>query len=243
MKMTIFDNVALVRQQLVQAAKQAGRDPSQIMLLAASKMNDASRIREAFHAGVRIFGENRVQEMTEKNSLGAYQGAHLHFIGHLQKNKIKQVVGVAELIHSVDSASLLECIAQTAQKKGICQDVLLEVNIGAEKSKSGFSPDMLPSVLDFCEQISGIHVRGLMTIPPFCSDLQEIRPYFDRMHQLFVDIGRKKYDNSNMDFLSMGMSHDFTVAVEYGCNIVRIGSGIFGPRPYGFTPGCNKNTQ
>ena len=182
-----------------------------------------------------VFGENRVQEMLEKNTLGAYEGARLHFIGHLQKNKAKQVVGVAELIHSVDSLALLELIASLAQKKGIIQDVLLEVNIGSEASKSGFSPEEIPRILDWNEKLSGARIRGLMTIPPICTDLQGIRPYFARMQQLFVDIGRKKYDNSNMDFLSMGMSHDFPVAVEYGSNIVRIGSGIFGPRKYGNT--------
>ena len=234
--MTISDNVAFIRQQLARSAQRVGRDPDEITLLAASKMNDVSRVREAFAAGITVFGENRVQEMAEKNALGAYEGAHLHFIGHLQKNKVKQVVGVAELIHGVDSLSLLESIGTLAEKRGIVQDVLLEVHIGAEASKSGFSPGELFPVLDSCETISGIHVRGLMAIPPICTDMQEIRPYFAQMQQLFVDIGRKKYDNSNMDFLSMGMSHDFPLAVEYGSNLVRVGTGIFGPRNYGSVP-------
>ena len=234
--MTISDNVALVKEQLALAARKAGRDPSDIILLAASKMNDASRVREAFEAGIEYFGENRVQEMTEKAALGAYNGAHLHFIGHLQKNKAKQVVGLAELIHGADSVELLEVIGRLAEKKGIVQDVLLEVNIGGESTKSGFSPAALLPALDSCEKIRGIHVRGLMTIPPVCSALEEICPYFDRMHQLFVDIGEKKYDNSNMDFLSMGMSHDFASAIAFGSNLVRIGTGIFGARDYGSMP-------
>ncbi len=241
--MTISDNIIQVRQQISLAAQRSGRDPAGITLLAASKMNDASRIREAFAAGITVFGENRVQEMLEKNALGAYDGAHLHFIGHLQKNKARQIVGIAELIHSVDSTALLALIAQLAQKKGIVQDVLLEVNIGGEASKSGFSPEEVPSALDFCEELSGVHVRGLMAIPPVCSDLQEIRPYFAQMQQLFVDIGGKKYDNSTMDFLSMGMSHDFSVAVEYGSNIIRIGSGIFGPRQYNLSADHTQQAQ
>ena len=234
--MTISENVAQIKEELALAARKAGRDPSDIILLGASKMNDVSRIREAFQAGVVYFGENRVQEMTEKAALGAYVGAHLHFIGHLQKNKVKQVVGVAELIHGADSVELLEVIGRLAEKKGFVQDVLLEVNIGGESSKSGFSPAALLSALDSCEKITGIRVRGLMTIPPVCSSPEEIYPYFDRMYQLFVDIGEKKYDTSNMDFLSMGMSHDFASAIAFGSNLVRIGTGIFGARHYGSMP-------
>lgn len=234
--MTIAENVASRKEELTLAARRAGRDPSDIILLAASKMNNASRIREAFAAGVTYFGENRVQELMEKLSLNAYKDAHLHFIGHLQKNKVRHIVGIAELIHGVDSIELLEVIGRFAQKQGIIQDVLLEVNIGNELSKSGFSPATLFPTLDSIENISGIRVRGLMAIPPVCSVPEEIHPYFARMQQLFVDIGEKKYDNSVMDFLSMGMSHDFTSAIAFGSNLVRIGTGIFGERHYGPLP-------
>ena len=230
--MTISENVALVRENIARAAERAGRSPSEITLLAASKMNDASRIREAFHAGITVFGENRVQEMLEKNALGAYAGARLHFIGHLQKNKAKQVVGLAGLIHGVDSVALLQILSRLAEMRGLVQDVLLEVNIGRESSKSGFFPSDLPSALDESESLPGIRVRGLMAIPPVCSNPDEIRPYFAQMQQLFVDNGEKKYDNSSMDFLSLGMSGDYELAIEYGSNLVRVGTGIFGPRSY-----------
>ena len=230
--MTISENVAVVKENIALAAVRAGRSLSEITLLAASKMNDVSRIREAFDAGISVFGENRVQEMLEKNALGAYTGARLHFIGHLQKNKAKQVVGLAELIHGVDSVALLQTISHLSEMRGITQEVLLEVNIGQEPSKSGFSPSELPSALAVCETLPGIRVRGLMAIPPVCRNPDEIRPYFARMQQLFVDNREKKYDNSVMDFLSLGMSGDYTIAIEYGSNLVRVGTGIFGPRSY-----------
>ena len=231
--MSIAENIAEVQKNIALAAASCGRQASEITLVAASKMNDASRVQEAIAAGITACGENRVQEMLEKHAQGAYQGAHLHFIGHLQKNKVKNIVGIAELIHSVDSVPLLEVIGRTAEAKGIVQQVLLEVNIGAEASKSGFAPEELPAALAAAEQIPGILVRGLMAIPPACTHPDEIRPYFARMQQLFVDIGSKKYDNSNMDFLSMGMSHDYSLAIEYGSNIVRVGTAIFGARDYG----------
>ncbi len=230
--MTISENVSVVKENIARASERAGRSPSEITLLAACKMNDASRIREAFSAGITVFGENRVQEMLEKNALGAYAGAHLHFIGHLQKNKAKQVVGLAELIHGVDSVSLLQILSRLSEMRGITQDVLLEVNIGREPSKSGFFPSELPSALAESESLPGIRVRGLMAIPPACHNPDEIRPYFAQMQQLFVDNREKKYDNSSMDFLSLGMSGDYALAIEYGSNLVRVGTGIFGPRSY-----------
>lgn len=151
--MTVSENIAAIKEKLALAAARAGRSPAEITLLAASKMNDASRVREAYEAGISFFGENRVQEMLEKHSLGAYEGAHLHFIGHLQKNKAKQVVGLAELIHGVDSIALLETISRLAVARGLTQEVLLEVNIGGEASKSGFAPSEIPSVLDAGEAL------------------------------------------------------------------------------------------
>ena len=230
--MTISENVTIVKENIARAAVRSGRSPSEITLLAACKMNDASRIRDAFDAGITVFGENRVQEMLDKNALGAYAGAHLHFIGHLQKNKAKQVVGLAELIHGVDSIALLQLLSRLSAERGIIQDVLLEVNIGREPSKSGFFPSELLSALAESESLPGIRVRGLMAIPPVCSNPDEIRPYFAQMQQLFVDNREKKYDNSSMDFLSLGMSGDYALAIEYGSNLVRVGTGIFGPRSY-----------
>lgn len=231
--MSIAENVRDVKRKIAAAAEACGRDPQDILLCAATKMNDASRVREAVEAGVDICGENRVQELVEKNAQGAYEGCPLHFIGHLQKNKVKQVVGVVSLIHSVDSLELLEVINRRAENLGIVQDVLLEINIGAEEAKSGFSPAELGGILDKISDFGSIMVRGLMAIPPICQNQEENRPYFSEMKQLFVDIGAKKYDNISMDLLSMGMSADYEVAVSEGANIVRVGTGIFGARDYG----------
>ena len=230
--MDITESVARVKANIAAAAEKAGRRPEDIYLVAASKMNDSGRVREAIAAGIRICGENRVQEMVEKQAQGAYEGAELHFIGHLQKNKVKQVVGLASLIQSADSLELIRVIDKTALSRGIIQDILLEINIGAEASKSGFSPEELPSALDSIARLDAVRVRGLMTIPPICSSRQEIEPYFVQMKQLFIDICGKKYDNIRMDFLSMGMSADYETAIACGANMVRVGSAIFGKRIY-----------
>lgn len=230
--MDITESVSRVKANIAAAAEKAGRRPEDIYLVAASKMNDSGRVREAIAAGIRICGENRVQEMVEKQAQGAYEGAELHFIGHLQKNKVKQVVGLASLIQSADSLELIRLIDKTALSRGIIQDILLEVNIGAEASKSGFSPEELPSALDSIARLDAVRVRGLMTIPPICSSRQKIEPYFVQMKQLFIDICGKKYDNIRMDFLSMGMSADYETAIACGANMVRVGSAIFGKRIY-----------
>lgn len=230
--MSIAENVKLVKENIAAAAIRCGRDPKDIKLVAATKMNDASRVREAIAAGVDICGENRVQELTEKLAQGAYDGCPLHFIGHLQKNKVKNIVGKAELIHSVDSVSLAQEINKRAAALGIVQDILLEVNIGAEENKSGFAPEELANALDEIAQFSSVRVLGLMAIPPVCEISENNRVYFRRMKQLFIDIGQKKYDNVTMLLLSMGMSADYEVAVEEGANLVRVGTGIFGARNY-----------
>lgn len=231
--MSIAENVREVKDRIAAAAVSCGRRPEDILLCAATKMNDSERVKEAVAAGIDICGENRVQEMTEKNALGAYEGCPLHFIGHLQKNKVKQVVGVASLIHSVDSPELIEIIDRRAESLGIVQDILLEVNIGAEEAKSGFAPEALDEILSKMGNFSSVRVRGLMAIPPICQNAEENRPYFLKMKQLFIDIGAKRYDNSIMEFLSMGMSSDYEVAISEGANIVRVGTGIFGARDYG----------
>ncbi len=230
--MSIAENVKLVKENIAAAAIRCGRDPKDIKLVAATKMNDADRVREAIAAGVDICGENRVQELQEKLAQGAYDGCPLHFIGHLQKNKVKNIVGKVELIHSVDSVSLAQEINKRAAALGITQDILLEVNIGAEENKSGFAPGELGSALDEMAQFPSIRVLGLMAIPPICEISENNRVYFSRMKQLFIDIGQKKYDNATMQLLSMGMSADYEVAVEEGANLVRVGTGIFGARNY-----------
>ena len=173
--MGIAENIAEVRTRIARAAEKVGRDPGEILLVGASKMNDAERVREAIRAGLSCCGENRVQELLEKNEQGAYAGARLHFIGSLQKNKVKYLVGLVELIHSVDSVELMREINKQALKRGIVQDILLEVNTGGEESKSGFAPEMLPQMLAAAAEFPGICVRGLMTIPPICRSPEENR--------------------------------------------------------------------
>ena len=230
--MSIAENIAAIRLQMQQAAERAGRDPSQILLCAATKMNDAQAVREAISAGVDCCGENRVQELTQKLGQDAYRGAPVHFIGHLQTNKVKQVVGNVSLIHSVDSWRLLEAIQKEAARQVICQDVLLEVNIGREESKSGFPPEVIPEIMEKIPIFSNIRVRGLMAIPPICQNPTENHKFFQEMYNLSVDITAKKYDNVLVDILSMGMSDDFADAIACGSTMIRLGTAIFGPRVY-----------
>lgn len=230
--MGIGENVLLVKEKISAAALRSGRSPEDILLCAATKMNDAQRVKEAIAAGVDICGENRVQELCEKYELGTYEGCPLHFIGHLQKNKVKQLVGKVSLIQSVDSVELASVIDQRAALLGITQDILLEVNIGGEAAKSGISPEAVFELTEKIARFPSLRVRGLMAIPPICLSPEENRPYFAQMKQLFVDIGAKKYDNVSMDYLSMGMSADYETAIEEGANIVRVGTGIFGARNY-----------
>ena len=230
--MDIAENIRTVKENIAIAAERSGRSPEDILLVGASKMNDADTVRAAIAAGLRICGENRAQEMLEKNTLGAYDGAELHFIGHLQKNKVKNVVGLAKLIHSVDSAELMDTISKTACRIGIAQDILIEINIAQETAKSGFAPEECAAAIEFASKMPGLRVRGLMCVPPICDFGEENRPYFTLMRKLFIDNSEKKYDNVDMDFMSMGMSGDYMTAIECGANMVRVGSAIFGPRNY-----------
>ena len=230
--MSITENVRRIRQEMEKAAIAAGRDPKEILLCAATKMNGTDAVREAIAAGVDCCGENRVQELTGKLAENAYAGAPVHFIGHLQTNKVRQVVGKVSLIHSVDSLRLLRAIDCEAKKQGICQDILLEINIGGEESKSGFAPGELSSVLEEASTLSGIFIRGLMAIPPICQNSGENTKFFQKMYQLSVDITTKKYDNVSSTILSMGMSADYPDAIACGSTMVRIGTDIFGARNY-----------
>ena len=230
--MSIAENVAKIRSQMEAAAREAGRDPGEILLCAATKMNDAQAVREAIAAGVDCCGENRVQELREKLEQNAYEGVPVHFIGHLQTNKVKQVVGRVSLIQSVDSLHLLEAINREAQKQGIIQDILLEVNIGQEESKSGFSAEEIPELFEKICSYSNIRVNGLMAIPPISQKNGDNLKYFQKIFHLSVDIERKKYDNVKVDCLSMGMSNDFADAIYSGSTMIRVGTAIFGPRNY-----------
>ena len=229
--MSIGENIAAIRQRIDAAARESGRSGRDILLVGASKMNDAAACREAILAGIDVLGENRVQEMTEKLSQNAYDGAPLHFIGHLQRNKVKQVVGKAVLIQSVGSLELLDEIEKQATRLDLVQDVLLEVNIGGEAAKSGFAPEALFQAAAYAAEQPHVNVRGLMTIPPVAVENHGAIPHFEKMHRLFVDINEKLYDN-RLEYLSMGMSGDFEDAIRCGSNMVRVGTAIFGARNY-----------
>ena len=230
--MSIAENVAAIRLQIDRAAMAAGRDPREIQLCAATKMNDAAAVRQAIAAGVDCCGENRVQELTQKQSENAYEGAPVHFIGHLQTNKVRQVVGKVDLIQSVDRLKLLECINLEAEKLDIVQDILLEINIGSEESKSGFAPEDILPLLENISSFPHVRVRGLMAIPPICEKKGDNNKFFVEICNLAVDIRQKKYDNVSMDIMSMGMSDDFADAIACGSTMIRVGTAIFGARDY-----------
>ena len=226
---TIAENIQSIRANI--AAALSGDDRA-VLLVAATKMNDAQRVREAIAAGVDACGENKVQEFLEKDALGAYDGCPKHFIGHLQRNKVNKIVGKVDLIQSVDSEELLALIDRRAAALGIVQDVLIEISVAGEAQKSGIPPAALPALLAAASRCPAVRVRGLMCVPPVVEDGGSNRPYFALMQQLFVDNSAEKYDNVFMDFLSMGMTDDYTDAVAAGANMVRIGSAIFGRRQY-----------
>ena len=230
--MSIEENVRRIRQEIAQAALEVGRNPADIRLCAATKMNDAQAVHRAIQAGVDCCGENRVQELAAKQAENAYAGVPVHFIGHLQTNKVRQVVGQVDLIQSVDSARLLQAISNEAQRRGIVQNVLLEVNIGGESSKSGFLADEILPFMENIAQYPNVCVMGLMAIPPISQKKGDNVKFFQKISDLCVDIRGKKYDNVKVDCLSMGMSGDFADAIACGSTMVRIGTAIFGARNY-----------
>lgn len=229
--MELKERIEAVRAQIAAAAREVGRDPVEITLEAATKTQDADTVRAAIAAGITVCGENRVQELCQKLDEFAYDGAQVHFIGHLQTNKINKVVGRVELIESVSSVKLLEGIDACARRLGRVQDILLEVNIAAEESKSGLRPEELLAVAGQAEKMAGVRLRGVMAIPPIAQDVGANRKFFHKIHQLYVDIIRKMMDNrATINCLSMGMSRDYADAVREGATLVRVGTGLFGPR-------------
>ena len=230
--MYIAENIAVIRHNMEQAALACGRDPAEILLCAATKMNDADAVRQAIAAGVDCCGENRVQELVQKSKENAYEGAPVHFIGHLQTNKVRQVVGKVDLIQSVDRVKLLRAISDEAARQGICQDILLEINIGQEESKSGFRADEILPLLDHFDDFPNIRVRGLMAIPPVSQNVGDNRKFFQEIYNLSVDITGKKYDNISACCLSMGLSDDYADAIACGSTMIRVGTAIFGARNY-----------
>ena len=223
MELTIEQRLAVVRENMDKAG--SGRA---IRLVGVAKTKPAELVRQAIAAGLDTVGENYVQEFRDKSAQGAYKGAEVHIIGHLQKNKVKYVVGKVELIQSVDSLELMELISRRAGVLDTVQDILLEVNIGREPGKSGVLPEGLEELLCRAGSLPGLRVRGLMAIPPAENSVG----YFARMNQLYIDNKEKKYDNVSMDFLSMGMSDDYIDAIREGANMIRVGSYLFGARNY-----------
>ena len=227
----IFDeNYKQICENIQAAAKKSGRAYTDITLLAATKTVDIDVINHAISSGIAYIGENRVQEFLSKDD--GYIPVHKHFIGHLQTNKVKDIINRVELIHSVDSYRLAEEVSRQAVKNNKTMDILLEINIGDEQSKSGFSYDEAIEATEKIAGLQGIRIKGLMAIPPICENSEQNRPYFAKMKKLFVDIGNKKIDNSNMDILSMGMSDDYEIAIEEGATMVRLGTALFGRRNY-----------
>ena len=223
----IFDeNFSRIKEEIAEAAKKSGRNPQDITLLAATKTVDVEIINHAIKNGIDYIGENKVQELTAKNDF--YLPVHKHFIGHLQTNKVKYIIDKVELIESVDSIKLAREISKEAKKRGIVMDILLEINIGNEESKSGFKAEEVIAAAREISALDGVRIEGIMAIPPICEDEQILRGYFKKMRKLFVDIEEEKIDNSSMKILSMGMSDDFAVAIEEGANLVRIGTALFG---------------
>lgn len=231
-KADIEYNLDIINEKIAESAIKSGRKPSDIQLMAVTKTVDPIFINYALDYGVNMIGENRVQEMLRKKPDLHLQNVQKHLIGHLQTNKAGQIVGEVDMIQSVDSLKIAKEIAKQSAKKGITTDVLLEINIGDEESKTGFSKSEFMENLYQIAEISQINVKGLMTIPPICDNDVILREFFENIYNIYVDIKGKKLDNINMNILSMGMSGDYEQAILCGSNLVRIGSSIFGPRIY-----------
>ncbi|MCR4721437.1 MAG: YggS family pyridoxal phosphate-dependent enzyme [Lachnospiraceae bacterium] len=239
----IAENLKEIRSRIKAAAERAGRDPKDITLIAVSKLNPAEAVETAVAHDQYEFGENWVKELLEKETeVGSFLRNHSpekadiikwHFIGHLQTNKVKQLIGKTVLIHSVDSLKLATVIDTESKKKNVVTDILLEINIGDEESKYGIKPDDAVAFVDSLSDLKNIKIRGLMTVAPICDNPEANRLYFKKMKELFIDIKAKNNDNINMGILSMGMTLDFETAIEEGATHIRVGTGIFGARDYG----------
>jgi PLP dependent protein len=231
--MSIAANIASIQERIAAAASRAGRNPKEIALIAVSKTHPAERIRDAYEAGLRVFGENRIQEFASK--IGALQNlpdAEWHMIGHLQTNKASKAAELFHAVDSVDSLKLAEKLDAAARQLGKKLSLLLEINVGGEAAKNGIAPGSpaLDELLTAAPRLDSLQFRGLMTVPPFTDDPQDARPYFRKLRGLRDDIAARKHPGVNMDVISMGMSHDFEVAIEEGSTCVRVGTAIFGER-------------
>ena len=221
-----------IKERIAEAAVKSGRKPEDITFLSATKTVEPEYINYAISLGLDHIGENKVQELLSKYDDYNLENCSLQFIGHLQSNKVKQIVGKVDLIQSIDSIKLAKEVSKCSLKNNITSDILVEVNIGKEENKSGVMPEMLEELVEEISTLPAVNVKGLMTIPPICEKNDEIRRYFEKMNRLFLDISSKKLDNVSMDILSMGMSSDYYEAILEGANMVRIGSALFGNRIY-----------
>lgn len=239
--MGLQENIRLVRENIAAAAREAGRDPGEVTLVAATKTRSDGTIRAAIAAGITACGENRAQELTAHLDADAYAGAELHFIGHLQTNKVNKVVGRVDLIHSVDSLRLLEAIERRAGELDLVQDILLEINLTGEEQKWGVPPGEAEALARMACSLPHVRFRGLMTIPPPPSG-EGNRRFFRQMREIFVDIKQKMAHNeTDINCLSMGMSGDYPDAVREGATLIRVGTALFGPRPPMGGEGCAKH--
>lgn len=227
----IKENLAEVESKIAAACKRAGRDRNEVTLITVSKTNPVVRLKEAMDCGIHIFGENKVQEMLEKQE-ELPDTLEWHMIGHLQRNKVKYLMGKVALIHSVDSLRLAEEISKEAVKQGTQEDILIEINVAEEESKFGITTENCLELVQNIAKLPNIHIKGLMTIAPFVEDAEENRKVFQALKKLSVDIAQKNIDNVTMSILSMGMTNDYEVAIEEGATMVRVGTGIFGIRNY-----------
>lgn len=229
--MSIKENLQTVKNNMLKAAERAGRNPEDVTLIAVSKTKPVEMIREAYDLGIRDFGENKVQELVDKYDM-LPGDIRWHLIGHLQTNKVKYIVDKAYLIHSVDSVKLAKEISKEASKRSLTVNILIEVNVSGEESKFGVSPDKLLETTEEIAALPAINIKGLMTVAPYVVDSEQNREIFAQMMKFTVDIMQKNIDNVSMDFISMGMSGDYEVAIEEGATYIRVGTSIFGERNY-----------
>lgn len=228
----VAQNVREIAAQVTAAAEKAGRNPQEIRIMAVTKTVDPMYVNQAIEQGITLLGENKAQELCAKYDRYRKDGVEIHFIGHLQTNKVRQIVDKVCMVESVDSVKLATEIDKQCAAIDKVMDILLEVNIGREENKTGIFPENLIEVLEEVSKLQHIRIRGLMTIPPVCENKEQVSQYFSQMEQLFIDIKQKKYDNISMEILSMGMSGDYPLAIEHGSTIVRIGTAMFGQRNY-----------
>ncbi|MBQ8868496.1 MAG: YggS family pyridoxal phosphate-dependent enzyme [Oscillospiraceae bacterium] len=230
-EIVVLENLKVIRDRVAAAAEKSGRSAEDVRIMAVTKTVAPELVNVAINNGISLLGENRVQEYLDKRD-SYVQGTETHFIGHLQTNKVKYIIDKVSMIQSVDSVKLAKEISKNAVKNNLTMDVLVEINIGDEDSKSGIEADVTEDLIREIAELEAIRVKGIMSIPPICEKKEQSLNYFSRLRQIFVDISAKNIDNVYMEYLSMGMSQDFEAAIEMGANIVRIGSALFGQRQY-----------